>query len=333
MKKDSAFISSLLVLLVMILTSGCVEKGGNLTEPTTHAVAIGKYHPSNIKLFMSVDEGDFIRFYFMLETANGENIPADGHVKIVIFDDLNNSLYYDEFDVEASDFVDYGFVITGQYIGKAYEWRVSKTDIKKGISSMGLGRALLTFTTLAGKELHAEDTLVKIPTYTEEEIKQMAEEEYEKNAVLVDQKISKGNFEVSVIKAGFFSLYEWGKERRYFRVDMEVKNIGEESEYFSPSGMVIVDEEGNQYENTFGGTLDTFVKIYPTVVKKGYVLFEPPPETVSSVKLIFELGYDEDFKPYVFEFDINLESPKLSMSEEDQTRSGSYEGSFNVINC
>ena len=433
----------IILIVGIVLLSGCIQEQGQTgthsekaqTPSQTPQVTASTSSPANINIFASAKEGDVIRFYFLLEDANGENIPADGHVKVEIFDDLNNSLYYQEFDVKASEFVDYQFKLTGQYMGKAYEWRVPISKIKKGISLLGFGKASLTFVTPEGKELHAVDTTVPIPTYTEEELEQMAEEEYNKNAtvislvaeddnfrvkiikygfftdysfsspenllrvdleveakqsgsfytydaklidsednqyewsykskfesgeiesgvirkgyiafenvpknvniskiiidnyifdlknkkaytyeqlaeeeynqnaVIVNKKIRKGNFEVTVTKAGFFSPYEFGEKKQYLRIDMEVKNVGSESDYFSPSGMAIIDNQGNQYERTYGGTLDTFSKIYPGVTKKGYILFEGVPTSSTSVKLVFELGYDENFNPYLFEYNINL---------------------------
>ena len=155
-----------------------------------------------------------------------------------------------------------------------------------------------------GKKLRAEDATIQIPTYTDEELEQMAEEEYGKTAIVVNKKISKGKFEVTVTKAGFFSPYEWGERKEYLRVDLEVKNVGSESDYFSPSGMAILDNQGSQYESTFGGTLDLFSQIYPGVTKKGYTLFGNVPKTLSTIKLVFELGYDKDYKPYLFKYDI-----------------------------
>jgi len=304
----------IILIVGIVLLSGCIQEQGQTGTPSEKAqtpsqtpqVTASTSSPANINIFASAKEGDVIRFYFLLEDANGENIPADGHVKVEIFDDLNNSLYYQEFDVKASEFVDYQFKLTGQYMGKAYEWRVPISKIKKGISLLGFGKASLTFVTPEGKELHAVDTTVPIPTYTEEELEQMAEEEYNQNAVIVNKKIRKGNFEVTVTKAGFFSPYEFGEKKQYLRIDMEVKNVGSESDYFSPSGMAIIDNQGNQYERTYGGTLDTFSKIYPGVTKKGYILFEGVPTSSTSVKLVFELGYDENFNPYLFEYNINL---------------------------
>jgi hypothetical protein len=262
--------------------------------------------PTNIAMFSSIQEGELNRFYFLLEGTDGTNITADGHVQLEVFDDTNNSLYLKEFDVNASEYVEYQFKLTGQNVGEAYEWRIPTTDIKKGISSIGLGRAVLTFTTVDGKKLTAEDKTIQIPVYTDSELKQMAEEEYAKVAVSLSQKISKGKFEVKVTGAGFFSPYEWGTKKQYFRIDMEVRNIGNAADYFSPLGMVILDNQGNQYETSYGGSLDTISHIYPNVLKKGYILFEGVPKTLGSAKLTFQLGYDAQFEPYLFEYNIQL---------------------------
>lgn len=311
-------------LSLFILFAGCVEKQKSseiqpnkaiqeeskpIESKEKHKSEIAtpsEGYPANIKMFGSAKEGDIVRFYFLLEDKNGKNVQSDGSVDLEIFDEAGNSLYHNKFNVKASEFVDYGFALTGQKIGKAYEWRVPMSEIKKGVSFIGYGKATLIFTTPQGVKLKAIDEVVPIPTYTEEELKQMAEEEYEKSAITVNQKISKGSFEVAVTKVGFFTSYELDEKKQYFRVDMEVKNIGSEAEYFDPSSIVIIDGQGNQYEETYGGTLDTFSKIYPGITKKGYILFENVPDSVTSVKLMFELGYDENFNPYLFEYTINL---------------------------
>ncbi len=291
----------ILLLVGIVSISGCVQ---NYVDQTSSGTAYNK--PVNINIFTSTKEGNVLRFYFLLEDANGINTVSNGNVKLEIFDELNNTLYTKEFFVKASDFVDYQFMITGQEIGKAYEWRVPISEIKKGVSSFGFGRAVLTFVTPNEKELHAEDTTVEIPTYTEEELIQMAEEEYNKNAITVNKKISKGNFEVTVMKVGFFSPYEYYEKKQYFRVDMEVKNVGGKSDYFSPSDMAILDNKGNQYEYNYEGTLDAYSKIYSGVTKRGYILFDPIPKDTQNIRLVFDLGYDDNYDPYSFEYDISL---------------------------
>ena len=262
--------------------------------------------PTNINTFASVKEGQLLRFYFLLEDSDGINTVSDGHVKIEIFDDENTCLYENEFDVFSADFVDYSYKLTGTNMGKAYEWRESSTDIRKGISFLGYGKASLTFITPNNVTLKAEYPLIEIPTYTEEELNDIAETDYLNSSTYVDKMISKGNFEVIVTRAGFFEKYEFGDKNRYFRIDMKVKNIGSAGEYFVPTGMAVIDNQLNQYDYTYGGTLDTLSTVHSGVTITGYVLFENVPVEINSVKLIFESGYDESFNPYLFEFDISL---------------------------
>jgi len=297
MRKIAILLIALMVVSVGFL-SGCTNNQQGVITSTNP--------PANINTFASTNEGGLIRFYFLLEDANGVNTISDGHVKIEILDNTNNSLYTKEFDVKSSEFVDYQLKLTGQGIGKAYEWRVPITDINKGISSFGFGKAVLTFLTPEYKTLNAEDTLVQVPTYTQEELENMQEEEYERSAIIVNLVQTKGSFEVKVTKAGFFNKYEWDQQKQYFRVDMEVKNIGSKSEYFLPSGLAIIDSLYNQHEYTYGGTLNTYSSVYPGVTKKGYVLFEDVPLKETSVQLVFELGYDANYNQYLFKYTINL---------------------------
>ena len=211
-----------------------------------------------------------------------------------------------DFDVKSSEYIDYGFQLTGTSIGKAYEWRVSKEDIEKGTSLLGFGKAFLNFITPEFKSLYAEYNAVEIPTYSEEELENNEEESYENSAISVNKKISKGNFEITVTKVGFFEKYTWGSQDNYFRVDMEVKNIGADSDYFIPDGVAILDNQNNQYGENYLGTLNTFPTVYPGVTIKGYYLFDDVPETIKSITLFFELGYDDEFNSYLFEYHINL---------------------------
>ncbi len=292
--KKHLIILGIAVLLLAVGLSGCSE------------VPVSGKSPANINQFASVQEGELIRFYFLLEDKGGINTVSDGNVQIEIFDDLNQSLYYKEFEVKASEFVDYVFQLTGTGIGKAYEWRIPIGDIEKGTSILGFGRATLTFTTPDDKTLNAENTLVPIHSYTEEELENMYEAEYEDSSTAIDKIITKGNFEITVRKVGYFNSLLFGVTNQYFRVDMEVKNVGSVSEYFLPSGLAIIDSQSIQYEYTYGGTLDTLSTVYPDVMIKGYLLFEDVPKTETSLRLLFELGYDEYFNPYLFEYNINL---------------------------
>jgi len=445
-----------IMIIGIVFISGCVQEqsqtetttssttnttlpGGEPTETQlpTQQQTISKYPPTNIKLFASAKEGEVIRFYFLLGDANRRNAVGDGYVKFEILNDLDNSLYYREFDVEASEFVNYYNDRTNQYMGKAYEWRVPVKAINKSVPSLNYGRAILTFITPTGERLSAEDTAVEIPTYSKKELeqmteeeseknsesilpeaesdnfkvkiinyefftsqssfdrrpsvrvyfevyakkpgyfnigdaevvdsdgklynrgfnsmpveghfkegdtktgflnfksifknipetkelskiyigdyifdlknkkgythKQLAEEEYLKNAVTINKKISKGNFEVTVLKAGIFSPYEWGKKKDYFRIDMKAKNIGNQKTGFPTNNFVLLDRYKNKYESMSDRTFDGYY-FYPGITKRRMVLFKDVPTSATSVKFVFELN-DENNNPQLFEYNIEL---------------------------
>ncbi len=70
--------------------------------------------------------------------------------------------------------------------------------------------------------------------------------------------------------------------------------------------MVLLDGKGNQYDTAYGGTLDSFGQVFPGVSKSGYVLFEDIPQTTATLNLVFELGYDAGFNPFIFSYNIAL---------------------------
>ena len=188
------------VLFFFVGFSGCNES----------TVSVNNKPANNISIFQCTTEGENIRFYFILEDVNGQNTICNGDVEFQIIDDLETVLYSDDFNVWESEFLDYGYKLTGIPIGKAYEWRLPIEDIDKGFSVIGYGTAILSFTNTNGKEITAQTELVKIPTYTEEEIEDINEEEYENSSTSINTKISKGNFEITVTNVGFFNKYQWG---------------------------------------------------------------------------------------------------------------------------
>jgi len=85
LKKQLIVIGMVLVLIAVGL-SGCTDNQiGVLTNTKP---------PDNINTFASAKEGELIRFYFILEDGDGVNTISEGHVKMEIFDDSNNPLYY-----------------------------------------------------------------------------------------------------------------------------------------------------------------------------------------------------------------------------------------------
>ena len=285
--------------MVLILLAGCVT---NLEELQKEEI----YIPKNIALFSGVIEGGLYRFYFMLEDAQGNKVPAKGRAEIKIFDDSDALLFQTNFDVETQDYMNYEFKLTGQDLGKAYEKRFSVSEVQKGTSILGIGRATLTFTTPEGTSGNSE-TIVQIPTYTQEELAEMSENSFNENVIEINEIQTKGNFKIEVDKVGFFEFYSFGEKKEVFRVNLIATNVGSSSEYLMLSGLVLLDNKGNQYETSlFGGTFDMMAQIYPRVTKQGYFVFENVPQNTETIDLVFELGYDSNFNPFVFRYNLDL---------------------------
>jgi len=229
----------LLFLLGIVLISGCVkQKEPKEVETTTTVPVI--YHPENIQLFKGVEEHESkyssvlqdIKFYFALVDKDEKNTLGDGKASIQIKDSGGKVLFTRDFDFKSSDFVDYQD--TEKKTIKVYEFRIKATDIQKTMLR-AVGTADLTLTMNDDKILKDTYSGFEIPSYTEEELKQVWEEEYNENAKFSREVISKGNFEVTLVKYGFYNHFIdsfWRKNRTDFRVDIKVKNIGSELNCF-----------------------------------------------------------------------------------------------------
>ena len=155
-----------------------------------------------IKLFEGVKEGDQIRFFFILSDKKGH----DGQVYLRIVDEVNEVLYESRFEVDSSEFHRYTFL--GQPIGEAYEWFVELAEIKKGVGGiLGWGKASLEIS-IEGQTLTAENIL-EIPSYTEEEVIALYEDRYVNSSKLLNQKIVEGDFEVTLVRLGYYLHLEW----------------------------------------------------------------------------------------------------------------------------
>jgi len=301
-------IATIAILVIgLVLFSGCTQPPtGQATLPSTPSSTLKSpstaCNAETIQTFSYAEEGDLIRFYFILQNSAGAKTICGGQANFSIVDDQENEVYSSNFSVNTNDFVDYMFQLTGQEMGKAYEWRIEKSDLKKGYSQWGTAK--IEFSTTS-KKLTSETPFMDIQPYAKEEIEKIDDEKFSKIATTIGQNISKGNFSVTVERAGFVSKSDYTGKKDYLRVDIKVKNNGSEKEYFSTSGMVII--AGNkQYESSWlGGTL-TFSDMYPGIEQEGYILFEVP-KTVTDMKLVFELGYDSFYDKYLYEYQISLD--------------------------
>jgi len=239
-----------------------------------------------------------------LEDSNGNIIPGEGKANLQIKDSIGKVVYAQDFDFEASEFVNYEFKLTGKGIGKAYEWRVNKSDVEKGVSE--IGTADITLTVASGKVLKSTADYVTIPKYSEEELIAVYETEYNKTAIVSGEVIKKGNFEVTLVKYGYYTHLEFdtiGDEVTDFRVDLIVKNISSKKDSFSVFEAALL-SGSNQYKYSFNSKIDT-ADIFAGVIKEGYIIFEDVPDTLSgTIKIIPGTAYDSSYNQINYEFEV-----------------------------
>lgn len=286
---------------LMILLASTVSYGG---------VVYGQKSNLTIEMFEGVKEGDSIRFYFVLSDRQGH----DGQAHLKILDNVGTVLFEEGFEVRANDYTDYMYALTGTTIGKAYEWYVRFGEIKKGIGdALGYGKAQFQFTT-GGKELNAKAS-VEIPSFSEKETIAVYENRYMKTSTLVDQKVVKGDFEVTLVRLGYYRHLQYetfGDEVTDFRVDIKVKNIGSEEETFGTYNAAIV-IGSSQYDASFGSKLDVY-NMRPGVIREGYLLFETP-TTLSGIGQVIVgsyYSYPEGEIEYKFTFDFDNLTKEIS---------------------
>ncbi|MBU0505705.1 DUF4352 domain-containing protein [bacterium] len=106
------------------------------------------------------------------------------------------------------------------------------------------------------------------------------------------------SFDLTIIRAGYYTDDSWFTSTDYIRLDIEIRNTGDEPKYFFISNMALVDSFGNQYDYTYGGTFDSS-KLHTGTKRSGSVYFEMGEERPSEVTLKVDDGYDSSWDPVV----------------------------------
>ncbi len=296
----------IVAIFFVYLMSGGLNSDTNTTHPQqdNSQVTLRNSNAEYIGNFIGLSQDNSLEFRFSLYDNSKKYTSADGTGTLKIVSSDGETVYQGNINVKKEEFGTYTLTLTQEDF-MAYAWKIPLSYIKKSTSSSGT--AYLSFSTKDAQFETLDTSIWGLPTYSQEELEQMNEANF--NGISVDQTKSYGDFQVSVDKVGFFTpLVSYGDKQEYFRVDLEAKNIGSDPEYFAPSGMVILDNQGNQYETEYGGSLDTYSQIYPGVTKKGYVLFKEIPKNSQNIKLVFQLGYDSNYKQYTWQYNIPLSS-------------------------
>jgi hypothetical protein len=249
--------------------------------------------------FYGVKEGDYVKFYFDFN----DNKRYDGTVHLTIVDKVGTVLYEDTFYVTAKDY-------QGSLFYSYYEWYVSFDKIKKGIGSYGYGTAYLTFLMPDGTKLEDSDT-VEIPTLSEEEIIAMYEERYLSTSKEINKTLKIYPLEVTLKRIGYFTHLKydtWGDEVTRFRVDIQVKNVGnnEHSFWYYNAAVVI---GSKQYDVLLSESKFDDSSIKPNVIREGYLLFDIPKTELRGIGYIDVGKILFGVESYIFNINFTTMSP------------------------
>jgi hypothetical protein len=259
---------------------------------------------SGIAKFAASSDGAYYTAWFTLVDENGKQTTYDGKATMTITDSLGELRYTGTVPVEKNDFI--LFKPTEQSAPNiAYVWKVRMLDVSRGL---GTGTAVLTFAGSDGKSYSAKFGPVEIYQASGNELAQVYEYQYNKFATDIDKSIVKGNFKVTLVKAGQFTHLvngTSGDEVTHYRADIIIENVGNAVNSW-PSQYLIVDDKSNEYSEMSGGTLHAGGVIPGFAKTGGYVLFEDVDESASWANLILRgNNYSNDPKD-VFEFHIDL---------------------------
>ncbi len=270
---------------VMVNNTTSINTTSNINNNVVeHAVA-------NIKYIIPENSGNKTLFNFAFEDKNGKLIKAEGSVRLEVIDKLGNCVLNKTYDLSSIPYS------SGKYIVS-----LNSSEIGKGMDTQGI--VILTYQN--GNKVLSKSNSIMLQKYSEEELKKIFEEEYLKNAKEVNIKQTRGNFEITIVRHGYFKIYnaEKNKVDEVYRVDMIVKNLIYDSVQFNPMDIYIIDDSGNKYRYINGGSLKIGTTINGDKQLKGYFLFEDVPKDAKDLRLQFRLGQIDGSGYNVFDFDI-----------------------------
>lgn len=274
-------------------------------------LAMGLYFILNIKdstpqyvgdFTITLEDSNFFEVRFGFFNENKEYVKTQGKGNLKILNDMGEDVFNRDFNFNETDFKVYTNMFSNSEILSA-TFSLGKEDIEKTKEISGTG--YLSITLGDGTDFETlETSIYGLPTYSTEELSEMKEQEYSQEKTAINKEITSGNFKIQFLSSGFFTEESWLGSEEYYRVDMKVQNMGNEKDTLSMSDLVLITENGNQYETGYGGTLSTFYdSYYPGISKEGYILFEEVPKGEKYI-IAYEMGYDENWEPYLYHLTI-----------------------------
>ena len=239
------------------------------------------------------------------EPPTDEYIAVDGTAILKIVNNNGKEVFKKTLNVNSNQFKTY----IDNYTGNAellYLYYIPESMI--ATSDEPLGTIYLNFKTKNGASFTIDNKISYLPEISKDELNKQFEKDYQKNGTTVNKTITQGDFKVTLNKVGNFKYADWNTDE-YFRLDMTVTNVGNEKEMFYLDGLAVLDNNSNQYTEKFNlidGSLESLEDIRSGVTINGFVLVEPLPENTKNITVVFELGHDQNYDDYTFEYDVRL---------------------------
>ena len=254
-------------------------------KPTMSETCIGK--PESVGLSVDNTEENYdviITLYDSVEQPTSD----DSKIEFILKDESDTILYFKNVTIEKSKFLE----------GK-YSMTIPISEVNKGYSHYGVAEIKVISN---NKIMYAKDIYISIPYYTDAEINQMMNSLYLKNAISLNQKIRKGNFEVTLLKYGNSYEYSFGKYTPFLRVDFLAKNIGVEQDSIYTYNSVLINGE-SQFDLSYSSTF-IVSNIYPDIIREGYMLYDVNKQITGPFTIILGKGYDNNYNEVIYSFDI-----------------------------
>ena len=236
------------------------------------------------------------------DVAGGEEIAADGVAKIKIINDAGEQVYQKTINVRSNQFETFVNNFTGQS-ELLYLYYIPETEITPSDTSSGTVE--LYFKT-GNTEFDIDSNICCLPEISQDSLNTQFENDYQNSATSVNQSLTFGSFKVILDKVGHFKQASYFDAEEYFRLDLTVTNVGNEKEFFNLRSLAVLDRSSNQYDKEYGGTLKMAEDIRSGVTVDGYVLVEALPKDTRDLTVVFELGRDQNYDEYTFEYNVRL---------------------------
>ncbi|MFH2106960.1 MAG: hypothetical protein ABII22_06905 [Candidatus Micrarchaeota archaeon] len=256
----------MLILLISFFIFGCNSKDildteqltGKSTVTTPEEGAIS--NPSSnlavqsFNIYKKSGNPNYFVYFLIYDNDKKGYVRTDANVELSI-SDKDGILYEESRKVRKTEFGNENQV----------NFEIDASKIKKTVYDKVNAKITLKF---QGNEYSAEKQVYDLQKYSDQELNQMMEEQYQKDKKDLNQKLSVGNFEVSIKSAG---LYYGGE---YLRIDLEVNNMGDEVFPFHLTEMkLLVNEDQLKYGGREGQLKETTSYYQLGETKTGYVYF------------------------------------------------------------